>query len=73
MRKIGGKIFDVAFSALLIFTFVGFIIVVTEGLINSAWRKEAVDKGYAEWYIEHDTKEWRWKTPHLENAPNSSF
>ncbi len=31
-------------------------------LAKGAWRREAVEKGHAEWYVEDHDKEWRWKS-----------
>lgn len=35
--------------------------IVTWTYANKAWKKDAVDQGHAEWYIQDHKKEWRWK------------
>ncbi len=30
-------------------------------LSSLGWKREAVEKGHAEWYVENHVKEWRWK------------
>lgn len=34
----------------------------TWSVSNFSWRKEAVESGHAEWFIEDHVREWRWKS-----------
>lgn len=41
----------------------GIILVVSKFRINEKWRRDAVDQGHAEWFIDGHNKAWRWKQP----------
>ncbi len=70
MKKIGLKIFGVAFSALFVLMLVFLLIGMVQEMTNLAWKKEAVERGHAEWYMDGHTREWRWKTRISRNAQN---
>ena len=40
---------------------VGFGLLCGHELTNKAWKKEAVEMGHAEWYIQDHERQWRWK------------
>ena len=70
MKKISLKTFGVAFGALFVLMLVLLFIGTVQGVTNLAWKKEAVEKGHAEWYMDGHTRRWRWKELLSENAQN---
>ncbi len=61
MKELGTKLFDIAFPAIFVLMLLSFSTGITQGLTNSAWQQEAVDRGYGEWYIDGQVKKWQWK------------
>lgn len=38
----------------------GLSVLAGAGFAFQSWRKEAVEKGHAEWYVKDHIQEWRW-------------